>query len=105
MNEWRRFRDKVLADSPETREEYERLAPHYRLISDLVRLRRERGLTQEELAQRMGTHQPAVARFESGRTMPSFRFLMALAEALDADLTVHLEPRESIRAGTASTPH
>ena len=102
MSEWRRFRDKVLADSPETREEYKRLAPLYLLISDLIRLRRERGLTQEELARRMGTHQPAVARFESGRVMPSLRFLMALAEALDADLTVHLEPRENIKAKDAS---
>jgi transcriptional regulator with XRE-family HTH domain len=93
MSEWEDFRDKLLADEPQTNAEYERLGPLYDLISQVIRLRHERGLTQEEVALRMGTRQPAIARFESGRVEPSFRFLSALAEALDARLIVQLEPQ------------
>lgn len=58
-----------------------------------VRLRRdELGLTQAQLAQRAGLKQPAVARFESGGTMPTIPMLERLAAALGLRLSVQLEP-------------
>ncbi len=41
----------------------------------IARLRILRGLTQEELAQKVGTRQPSIARLESGRSLPSLSFL------------------------------
>jgi transcriptional regulator with XRE-family HTH domain len=38
----------------------------------MIEARRRAGLTQRELADRLGTHQPVVARWESGRTNPDF---------------------------------
>lgn len=46
-------------------------------------MREARGLTQAELAQRIGKHQPNIARLESGRFEPSLRTALALAVALD----------------------
>ncbi len=60
---------------------------------DIARLRRIRGLTQAELARRVGTQQPAIARIEQGH-MPSLRTLLRIAEALDARLIIRLEPLE-----------
>lgn len=40
-----------------------------------------RGLTQAELAARMGTSQSYVARLESGRAPPSTRTLLKIAQA------------------------
>jgi ribosome-binding protein aMBF1 (putative translation factor) len=56
---------------------------------DLVyRLRTEAGLTQADLAERMGTTQSAIARIEGGGTRPSLDTLERLATAIGADLVV-----------------
>lgn len=59
---------------------------------EIARLRRLRGLTQAELARRVGTQQPAIARIEQGHTLPSLRTLLRIARALDARLYIYLEP-------------
>jgi transcriptional regulator with XRE-family HTH domain len=93
MTRWDEFEAKLLED-PETRREYERLGPLYDAITQVIAYRHSRGLTQEQLAQRMGKQQPAIARFESGRVSPSLSFLQDLAEALDLTLILRLEPKE-----------
>lgn len=52
------------------------------------RLRTEAGLTQAELAQRMGTTQSAIARMEGGGAKPSLETLERLAVAVGAELVV-----------------
>ena len=94
MSGWREFRDNLLAENPETKAEYESLGPVYDAIADVIRLRHLYGLSQDQLAQRMGKQQPAIARLESGRVNPSIAFLEQLANALDAKLIVRIERRE-----------
>ena len=61
---------------------------------ELVREARTRaGLTQAELARRVGTSQPAIARIEAGRSQPSFDRVVELLRACGFDLLVHLEQR------------
>jgi transcriptional regulator with XRE-family HTH domain len=52
------------------------------------RLRTEAGLTQAELAERMGTTQSAIARMEGGGTRPTLDTLEKIASAVGADLVV-----------------
>ena len=59
-------------------------------------MRRARGLTQADLAERLGTHQPAVARLEAGTANPQLSTLTDIARALDATIRVELEPIESL---------
>lgn len=54
------------------------------------RARLLKGLTQAQLAERVGTKQSSIARLESGRTAPSISFLNEIAKALDTYL---VEPR------------
>ncbi|WP_419923595.1 helix-turn-helix domain-containing protein [Candidatus Poriferisocius sp.] len=54
----------------------------------VYRLRTEAGLTQAELAERMGTTQSAVARMEGGGTRPTLETLEKLAVAVDQELVV-----------------
>ena len=56
-------------------------------------LREARGLSQKELAQRMGTTQSVIARLELGGAEPRFQTLQRVARALDSDLVVDLRPR------------
>jgi DNA-binding XRE family transcriptional regulator len=63
-------------------------------IAEKVSERRaERGLSQRELAELVGTTQSAIARLERGGRPPRIDTLLKIAEALDCDLTVELVPR------------
>jgi DNA-binding XRE family transcriptional regulator len=64
----------------------EELEPGYQI----ARLRIARGLTQTQLAEMLGTHQPSIARLESGSSIPSLTFLNRIAAALDAKIEIKL---------------
>ncbi len=80
-------RAELLAD-PETKAAYDALEPVYQLI----RLRIERGLTQAQLAELVGTKQPSIARLERGQSQPRLDFLRKVAAALGAKLEINLVP-------------
>lgn len=90
---WKEHKKQLLKD-PELRKEYEALEPEYQLASALIRLRLAKGLTQEELARLLGTKQESIARLESGNSLPSLSTVKKLANALDAELEIHLRPRQ-----------
>jgi transcriptional regulator with XRE-family HTH domain len=69
----------------------------FTLARELIAARVNAGLTQEQLAQRMGTTQSVIARLESGRRMPGVRTLERLAAATGTRLVVRFE-----RAGDAA---
>lgn len=79
-----------LLANPEVQAEYDRLAPEFEIATELVRARERAGLSQEEVALRMGTTQSAVARLESGKTLPSTRTLIRFAQATGSKMRVHL---------------
>ena len=84
---------------PEYRREYEGLEEEFALASAIIDARSRAGLTQEELAAKMETPQSAIARLESGRTIPSGRTLKRFAKATGTRLLIRFEPtRPSKRA-------
>ena len=65
-------------------------------IADQVSERRQdRGLSQRELAELVGTTQSAIARLERGGRPPRIDTLLRIADALDCDLVVDLKPRRT----------
>jgi ribosome-binding protein aMBF1 (putative translation factor) len=70
-----------LLANPEVKAEYDALAPEFEIAAELVKARLRAGLSQAELARRMGTSQSAVARLESGQTLPSTKTLLRYADA------------------------
>ena len=56
--------------------------------------RKERGLSQADLAELVGTTQSAIARLESGGRPPRIDTLLRIANALEADLHIELLDRE-----------
>lgn len=71
---------KMLADR-EVRAAYDALAGEFDLARELIAARVRAGLTQAEVAERMGTTQSVVARLESGARMPSVNTLLKFASA------------------------
>lgn len=78
--------------NPEVKAEYERLEPEFLFASMLIEARAKAGLSQEQLAQRMGMKQASVARIESGRYNPSMKTLQRYAEATGHKLQIRMEP-------------
>jgi len=89
---WKEFKAELLKDAA-LKKEYDALETEYRLLRAIIQRRLEKGLTQEALARKVGTKQAAIARLESGRANPTIGFLKKVAEALDADLEIGLQPR------------
>jgi len=61
----------------------------------ILRARAAAGLTQEQLASRIGTSQPTIARWESGSQLPSVRSLTRVAAATGFELRVGLRDARS----------
>ena len=78
----------VWRKEPEYVAVYDALAEEFALADALIRARSEAGMTQEEVAQKMGTTQAAIARLESGRTMPATRTLRRFAQATGTRLRI-----------------
>lgn len=82
---------------PEFRREYDALENEFALFDELLKARKNAGLTQEQVADRMGTKAPAVARLEAGggsqRHSPSIATLRRYAEAVGCQLEVRLVAR------------
>jgi transcriptional regulator with XRE-family HTH domain len=77
---------------PEVAAEFKKQIEEFALLDEFLRARSEQGLTQAEVAERIGTTQSAVARMESGRGKhsPSLATLSKYAEALGCKLEVRL---------------
>ena len=70
--------------------EYDILAPEFEIAAELIKARARAGLSQAEVARRMGTSQSVVARLESGQTLPSTKTLLRFAEATGSRVEVRL---------------
>jgi ribosome-binding protein aMBF1 (putative translation factor) len=83
---------KDMAKDPAYRSAYESLDSEFELINALLRARAHAGISQAEVASRMGTTESTVSRLESGHTKPSTRTLERYAEATGHRLHISLEP-------------
>ncbi len=75
---------KKMLEDPEVRAAYDVLEEEFSLARELIAARARAGLTQAEVADRMGTTQSAVARLESGARLPSVKTLLRFAKATDS---------------------
>lgn len=67
---------------------YNELEFEFSLIRAIIDARLKKGITQKEIAKRMGTKQSSVARFESGKYNPTLAFVQKLANAVGTKIKV-----------------
>ncbi|MEX3958716.1 helix-turn-helix domain-containing protein [Trinickia sp. EG282A] len=94
MGTYKALRERALAD-PTVRAEYDRLnREDFALLDDMLAARRAAGLSQAQVAERMGTKAPAVTRLEralaSGKHSPSVDTLRKYAAACGKRLVISL---------------
>ena len=89
---------KKMLKQPAVQAEYDAQAEEFALLDELLKARHQAGLTQAEVAARMGTKTPAVARLEAGggsrRHSPSVATLRKYAQAVGCRLEIRLRPRD-----------
>ncbi len=83
----------TLSENPDFVKYYNDLDPVYRLIKELVAYRIEKGISQKELADRIGTKQSSISRFEQAMKMPSLSFLNQITNALGLEWQINFRPK------------
>jgi transcriptional regulator with XRE-family HTH domain len=98
-------------EDPAFRQEYDALEEEFALFDTLLNARHQAGLTQAEVAKRMGTKTSAVARLETGggrqKHSPSLAMLRKYAEAVECRVEITLVPlsRSPQQKGGKPTEH
>ena len=77
---------------PGVKTEYEALSSEFELLRQMLSARTKAGMSQADVAMRMGTQAPAITRLESalssGKHSPSFDTLKRYAEAVGCQLQI-----------------
>lgn len=98
---------KAALSKPGVRAEYEALGPEFALLRQILDARNKAGLSQADVAQRMGTHAPAITRLEaalsSGKHSPSINTLKRYAQAVGYELQIKFV-RSKSRQGVQNRP-
>ncbi|MDC0661367.1 helix-turn-helix domain-containing protein [Marinobacter sp. SS21] len=92
---FKELKQKALQNA-EVREEYDALQNEFSLIDQLISMRTKAGLTQEEVAKKLGTNKSNISRLEHGRGNPSWSTLNKYAAA--CGFRVKLEAVEDNRS-------
>lgn len=100
----RTLRAQALA-RPDVKAEYERLKPEFAFLDQILAARKAAGLTQAQIARRIGTTQSAVARLESGsaKHLPSLTTLHRYADAVGCRVEIRLVKSRTRRSSARPT--
>ena len=82
-----------MMSDPEYAREFALQEDEFQIARVLLRARLRAGMTQKEVAERMGTTQSVVARMESGKPFPSLSSINRYARAVGSDVRITLESR------------
>jgi DNA-binding XRE family transcriptional regulator len=87
------FRKKALK-RPKVKAEYEALAPDFEMKRQMIAMRRAAGLTQEQVAEKLGTKKSNISRLESvsSEVSPRLSTLQDYARVLGYQIKVEFEP-------------
>ena len=100
----KQFKARALS-RPDVRNEYEKLAEEFDFLDEILKARAAAGLTQADVAARIGTTQSAIARLESpvGKHSPSIATLQRYASALGYRLQLRLVKGQGLTTGSTAT--
>ena len=85
------LRAEALSD-PKVKAAYDEMSPEFALLRQMLKARQKAGLSQADVANRMGTKAPAITRLESslgnGKHSPSLATLQKYASAVGCELQI-----------------
>ena len=81
---------KVILQNDEVLQELKNNEAEYKIIEEIIMARKEKNLTQKDLAVLVGTRQSNISRLESGNYNPSLEFLNKIAMAMGKELEIRI---------------
>ncbi|OGI71938.1 hypothetical protein A3J61_01730 [Candidatus Nomurabacteria bacterium RIFCSPHIGHO2_02_FULL_38_15] len=81
---------KIALKNKAVKKAYDEMALEFSIIDQIIKKRIKKGMSQKDLALKMGTKQPSIARFESGYYNPTISFLKKVSKALDSKLEIKI---------------
>lgn len=94
MINYSKLKNRLLKDK-KTHQEYNALANEFDIAEAVIEKRIEQGMSQSQLAEKIGTKQSAISRLESGNYNPSIKLLEKVAVALNLKLNVSFSNSKS----------
>lgn len=91
MITYKEYNNKCLEDS-NFKKEYDDLEPEYDIINAMIKVRKERGLTQKQLSELTGISQSDISRIENGTRNPSLEMIKSLATGMGMRLKLEFIP-------------
>ena len=86
---WEKAKE-IIGKNPDVYKELKENESEYEIIRDIIRVRKEKNLTQKELAEMVGTKQSNISRLESGSYNPSLELLKRIAIAMGKHLEIKI---------------
>ena len=80
----------IILKNKEVQKELKKNEAEYKIIEEIIMARKEKNLTQKDLAEKIGTKQSNISRLESGNYNPSLDFLNRIAQAMGKELEVRI---------------
>jgi predicted transcriptional regulator len=80
----------VILKNEEVKNELKKNEVEYKIIEEIILARKEKNLTQKELAELIGTKQSNISRLEGGNYNPSLDLLNRIAVAMGKELEVRM---------------
>jgi predicted transcriptional regulator len=81
---------RVILQNKEVQNELRNNEAEYKIIEEIISARKERNLTQKDLAELIGTRQSNISRLEGGNYNPTLDFLNKIARAVGKELEVRM---------------
>jgi len=88
LEEWSKQFTKEGLKKAEKRLNYHQTVKHYKIMKNLKKIRKDLGLTQQQLADKAEIHRSVVAKVESGNRNATLNTLMTLAKAMGKELKI-----------------
>ena len=85
------IKEKLDADA-ELKEMWDNSRMEYDVLGDLIKIRKEKGLSQTELAEMSGNKQQVISRIENKENSPTLKTICSILNALDYE--IQLVPRQ-----------
>ena len=79
---------------PEFRKAWDESRTEYNLLGELIKLRKEKGISQAELAEKIGNKQQVISRIENKENSPTLKTLCSILDALDYD--IRFVPKDNV---------
>ena len=83
--------EEKMRDNPEYKAAYDALEQEFAIANALIQARSEAGMTQKDVAEKLGVSQPAVARMESGKNI-SIKAIARYAKAVGRPINLSILP-------------